>query len=259
MNSVPQIFDTKLRRRRRERAVREFDAFSFLATAARDEIGERLDAVNRPFGRAVWHGAVEQPAAGSVRWVRSDSAFGFVPNGGLVFEEERLPFGAQTLELFASAMALHAANDLPGALAQIRRCLKPEGLFIGAMLGGRTLHELRLALSEAEIEIDGGLSPRVAPFVDVRDAGALLQRAGFAQPVADVDTIVVRYETPLRLFGDLRGMAETNVLGERRRTFLKRSVLTRAGEIYEKKFAGPDGRVPATFDIVYLTGWAPGP
>jgi hypothetical protein len=127
------------------------------------------------------------------------------------------------------------------------------------MLGGRTLHELRLALAEAEVEVEGGLSPRVAPFVDVRDAGGLLQRAGFALPVADVDTVTVRYEHPLKLLADLRGMGETNVLHERRRTFLKRGVLARASEIYAKKFAGPDGRVPATFDIVYLTGWAPSP
>ncbi|MFM9864988.1 MAG: methyltransferase domain-containing protein [Micropepsaceae bacterium] len=258
MSGVPQIFDTRLRRRRRERAVRAFDAFSFLAAAARDEIGERLAAVNRTFERVVWHGAVTPPA-GPIGWVHSDSAFGFVPAGGLAFEEERLPFGAQTLDLFASAMTLHAVNDLPGALAQIRRCLKPGGLFMAAMPGGRTLHELRLALGEAEIETTGGLSPRVAPFADVRDTGALLQRAGFVQPVADADLSTVRYEHPLILLRDLRGMGEANALSERRRMFLRRGVLARACEIYVQKFAGADGRVPATFEVIYLTGWAPGP
>lgn len=256
MSGVPQIFDTKLRRRRRARAARDFDAFSFLVAAAGAEIGERLTAIDRPFRRAVWHGALAPPAVPALPWLRSDSAAALVPAGGVVFDEEGVPFGQRTLDLFASVLTLHAANDLPGALTQIRRCLKGGGSFLGALFGGQTLHELRSALAEAEIEITGGLSPRVAPFADVRDAGGLLQRAGFAEPVADVDTIVVRYEHPLKLFADLRGMGETNVLSERRRTFLRRGVLARACDIYAMKFAGPDGRVPATFDIVYLTGWA---
>jgi SAM-dependent methyltransferase len=259
MSGVPQIFDTRLRRLRRERAARGFDAFSFLATAACEEIGERLTAIQRPFARAVWYGAGAPRAIHSASWLFGESAVGFVAPGGIVFDEEVVPFGPQTVDCYISVLALHAANDLPGALAQIRRALRPDGLFLAAMLGGQTLHELRLALAEAEVEIDGGLSPRVAPFVDVRDAGALLQRAGFALPVADVDTLTVRYEHPLKLLTDLRGMGETNVLKERRRAFLKRTVLARASEIYARKFAGPDGRVPATFDIVYLTGWVPSP
>lgn len=255
MSDVPQIFDTKLRRLRRERAARGFDAFSFLARAACEEIGERLAAIDRPLARPVWYGA----GAPGGCWIFGDNAPGFVAPGGLVFDEEAVPFGAQTLDGYVSVLTLHSANDLPGALAQIRHALRPGGLFLAAMLGGRTLHELRLALAEAEVEIEGGLSPRVAPFVDVRDAGGLLQRAGFALPVADVDTLTVRYEHPLKLLADLRGMGETNVLHERRRTFLKRGVLARASEIYGEKFTGPDGRVPATFDVVYLTGRAPGP
>ncbi len=252
MSGVPQIFDTKLRRLRRERAARGFDAFSFLAAAAREEIVERLAAIHRPFAHTVWYGA----GAPGGRWLSGDNALGFVAPGGLVFDEEAVPFGAQTLDGYVSVLTLHAANDLPGALAQIRRTLRPNGLFLAAMLGGQTLHELRLALAEAEVEVEGGLSPRVSPFVDVRDAGALLQRAGFALPVADVDTLTVRYEHPLKLLADLRGMGETNVLNERRRTFLKRRVLARASEVYAETFGGSDGRVPATFDVVYLTGWA---
>jgi NADH dehydrogenase [ubiquinone] 1 alpha subcomplex assembly factor 5 len=255
MSGVPQIFDTKLRRRRRERAVRAFDAFSFLAAAAREEIGERLFAFNPPVSVGVWYGAVPPPE-GQV-WVHADSAAGFVSRGGVVFDEEKLALGPTTLDVYASLLTLHAVNDLPGALAQIRRSLKPGGLFLAAMFGGRTLQELRSVLSEAEVEIEGGLSPRVAPFADVRDAGALLQRAGFGLPVADVETVTVHYETPLKLLTDLRGMGETNVLSERRRAFLKRSVLARAFELYVEKFAGADGRVPATFDVLYLTGWAP--
>ena len=259
MSGVPQIFDTNLRRLRRGRAASGFGAFSFLAAAARDEIGERLAVVPQSFDRAVWFGAVAPPPIKSLSWILGDSAAEFVAPGGIVFDEDAVPFGAQSLDCYVSILTLHALNDLPGALAQIRRCLKPNGFFTAALLGGGTLHELRLALAEAEIELEGGLSPRVAPFVDVRDGGALLQRAGFALPVADVDTLTVRYEHPIKLLKDLRGMGETNILTERRRTFLKRSVLVRAAEIYTKKFAGPDGRVPATFDIVYLTGWAPGP
>lgn len=259
MSGVPQIFDTRLRRLRRGRAAPGFGAFSFLAAAARDEIGQRLAVVQQTFARAVWYGAVAPPALEKLAWLSGDSAPGFVAPGGVVFDEDAVPFGARSLDCYTSVLTLHALNDLPGALAQIQRCLRPNGLFLAALLGGNTLHELRLSLVEAEIELEGGLSPRVAPFIDVRDAGALLQRAGFALPVADVDTLTVRYEHPLKLLLDLRGMGETNVLEERRRAFLKRSVLTRATEIYAKKFAGPDGRVPATFDIVFLTGWAPGP
>jgi SAM-dependent methyltransferase len=257
MSDVPTIFDEALRRRRRQRAARGFGSFSFLAEAAAGEIGERLSAIDREFGQAVWYGAAAPPALPRVRWRHGDAEPSFVPSGGVVFEERHLPFAAGSLDLYASVLTLHAVNDLPGTLAQIRRALKGDGLFIAALFGGQTLQELRVALAEAEIEVDGGLSPRVSPFVDVRDAGALLQRAGFALPVADVDTISVRYEHPLKLIADLKGMGETNVLSERRRTFLKRRVLMRAAEIYLEKFDGDDGRVAATFDIVYLAGWAP--
>lgn len=257
MSDVPTVFDESLRRRRRQRAASGFGAFSFLADSAATELGERLSAIDRDFHQAVWYGAAPAPSLPRVSWRHGDAAAAFVPAGGVVYEEQRLPFAAEALDLYASALTLHAVNDLPGALAQIRRALKADGLFVAALFGGQTLHELRLSLAEAEIEIDGGLSPRVSPFIDVRDAGALLQRAGFALPVADVDTISVRYEHPLKLIGDLRGMGETNVLSERRRVFLKRRVLMRASEIYLEKFGGSDGRIAATFDIVYLTGWAP--
>ena len=258
MSGVPQIFDAKLRRLRRARAARGFDAFSFLFQAARDEIGERLALIERPFARAVWHGPVAPPAIVSTSWIVAGSVTGSA-GPQIAFDEEAVPFGHGTLDLYVSVLGLHAVNDLPGALTQIRRSLKDGGLFLAAMLGGQTLHELRLALAEAEIAIAGGLSPRVAPFADVSDAGALLQRAGFVLSVADVDTLTVRYEHPLKLLADLRGMGETNVLSDRRRVFLKRAVLARAYEIYAERFVSADGRVPATFDIVYLTGWAPKP
>jgi SAM-dependent methyltransferase len=256
MSDVPQIFDARLRRLRRARAARTFKDFAFLAETVAGEIGDRLAAMPRSFPRAVWCGAVEPPPVKDTAWLRGDCVAHFAPRG-LVFEEERLPFGDATFDLYASAMTLHAVNDLPGALSQIRRALKPDSPFMAALFGGRTLQELRACLAEAEIEIDGGLSPRVSPFVDVRDAGALLQRAGFAQPVADIDVVEARYEHPLKLLADLRGMAETSVLNERRRRFLKRGVLARACELYVDKFRDGDGRVKATFEILYLTAWSP--
>jgi SAM-dependent methyltransferase len=156
-------------------------------------------------------------------------------------------------------LALQTINDLPGALVQIRRALKPDGLFLAALLGGATLSELRESFAAAELEIEGGVSPRVAPFVDVRDMGSLLQRAGFALPVTDLDRVTVRYATPFALVEDLRRMGATNPLAERRRTPTRRATAMRMAEIYVERFADPDGRVRATFDIVWVSGWAPDP
>lgn len=175
----------------------------------------------------------------------------------LVVDEERLPFAPASLDLLVSTLALHWTNDLVGALIQIRRALRPDGLFIGAMLGGATLTELRQSLLEAEAEISGGAGLRVSPFADAFDAAGLLQRAGFALPVADVDRVRVRYASPLALLADLRAMGETNILLERPRKPLSRRVLVRAMELYLARFAEADGRVPATFEIITVTGWAP--
>jgi hypothetical protein len=154
-------------------------------------------------------------------------------------------------------MSLQWANDLPGVLVQIRRALAPDGLFLAALVGGQSLTELRTALTAAEAELTGGASPRVAPFVDVRDLGGLLQRAGFALPVTDVEPVIVRYSSMFALMRDLRGMGATNALCERSRVPLRRAVLLRAAEIYSERFSDPDGRLRATFDIVWLSGWAP--
>ncbi|MDB5492929.1 MAG: SAM-dependent methyltransferase [Phenylobacterium sp.] len=172
-------------------------------------------------------------------------------------DEEQLPFAAASLDLVVSTLGLHWTNDVVGALIQIRLALKPDGLFIGALLGGATLRELRQSLVAAEAEILGGAGSRVSPFADVSDAASLLQRAGFALPVADVDRVSVSYEHPLRLLADLRQMGETSVLAERHPKPLTRALLARASEIYAERFADPDGRVPATFEIITLTGWAP--
>jgi SAM-dependent methyltransferase len=177
--------------------------------------------------------------------------------GALLGDEEALPFGPERFDLIVSCLALQGVNDLPGGLIQARRSLRPDGLFIGCLLGGNTLTELRQSFAAAESEIEGGVSPRVAPFADVRDLGGLLQRAGFALPVADNDSVTVRYATPFALMADLRAMGLTNNLVDRRRTPLRRATLLRMAAVYAERFADPDGRVRATFDLVWLSGWAP--
>jgi SAM-dependent methyltransferase len=180
-----------------------------------------------------------------------------VPALSIVADEEALPFASGSFELIVSALSLQWANDLPGVLVQIRRALAPDGLFLAALIGGQTLIELRTAFTAAEAELTGGASPRVAPFADVRDLGGLLQRAGFALPVTDVEPILVRYASMFALLRDLRAMGATNALTERSRVPLRRAVFTRAAEIYADRFSDSDGRVRATFEIVWLSGWAP--
>ncbi len=182
-----------------------------------------------------------------------------LPDEGVavVADEEALPFADASLDLVVSALALQYVNDLPGALIQVRRALKPDGLFLAAMLGGDTLTELRQSFAEAEADVEGGVSPHVAPFADVRDMGALLQRAGFALPVTDVERLTVRYSSPFTLMAELRRMGATNVLTERRRKPLKRATLARMAEIYAQRFSDCDGKVRATFEVIWLSGWAP--
>jgi SAM-dependent methyltransferase len=172
-------------------------------------------------------------------------------------ESEGLSLSPETFDLAVSALALQFVNDLPGVLAQIRRALKPDGLLLAAMIGGDTLTELRQAFAAAEAELEGGVSPRVAPFADLRDIGALLQRAGFALPVTDVDRIVVRYDSAFALMQDLRRMGATNVLAERRHTPTRRATMLRMAQLYGERFADPNGRIRATFEVIWLSGWAP--
>jgi SAM-dependent methyltransferase len=270
MPESPLIFDRALIRRRRRRAS-ALGAATFLLDRAAAELGDRLAAVLRRFEIAVDLGtpgtAVREVLAplgsiGTIVSVGADDAAaegaGAEPNV-VVADEEVLPFRDDSLDLVVSALALQFVNDLPGTLIQIRRALKPDGLFVAALIGGETLTELRQAFAAAESEIEGGASPRVAPFADVRELGALLQRAGFALPVADVDRLCVRYDSAFALMHDLRRMAATNALLERRRAPLRRATLIRMAEIYKERFADPDGRLRATFDIVWLSGWAPHP
>ncbi|MDX5361335.1 MAG: methyltransferase domain-containing protein [Alphaproteobacteria bacterium] len=254
--TTPQIFDRALRRRRLVRAARQRGEPPFLAVEAAQRLAERLTEVRRDFARTVEIAAVPGVLpAGPGRIVLSPAQASAAADA--VTDAEILPLSEGSADLIVSVLDLHAVNDLPGALVQMRRALRPDGLLLAAMFGGETLTELRQALMQAESEALGGVSPRVFPFVDVRDAGALLQRAGFALPVADAERITVRYANPLRLFADLRDMGETNILRDRLRRPMPRRMLARALEIYAERFGDADGRVRATFDIVTLTGWAP--
>lgn len=268
MNTVPEgmdVFDRALHRRHRARAASGFDAHDFLFREVAERLADRLMDVDRTFARALvvgGRGGLPPELVGPGRKVESritmDLAPAFAaPGPGLVGDEEFLPIAEASVDLVFSVLSLHWVNDLPGALVQLRRALKPDGLLLVAILGGDTLFELRQSLMDAELEIENGVSPRVSPFADIRDAGALLQRAGFALPVTDSDTITVSYGTPFRLLQDLRGMGEQNVVHQRRHTFLRRETLMRAMALYGEKFAGPDGRVPATFQVIQMTGWTP--
>ncbi len=270
MSTVPEgmdVFDRRLHRQHRARAAADFGAHDFLFQEVAERLSDRLMDVDRTFAQALvvgGRGGLPPELVGAGRKVESavtmDLAPAFAaPGPALVGDEEFLPIAEASVDLVFSVLSLHWVNDLPGALVQMRRALKPDGLLLVAILGGDTLFELRQSLMEAEMEVENGVSPRVSPFADVRDAGALLQRAGFALPVTDSDTITVSYGNPFRLLQDLRGMGEQNVVHQRRHTFLRRETLMRAMALYGEKFAGPDGRVPATFQIIQMTGWTPDP
>jgi len=258
-----RIFDRGLQRRKLARACVK-DPADFLLKHAVQELTERLATIKRDFLSCL-----------DVGTPGSELALCFAAEGRTVIrlaplmekepapflnvigDEEALPFVPQTFDLAISALALQSVNDLPGALLQIRHVLKPDGLLLACLCGGRTLHELRTSFAVAETEISGGISPRVAPFADVRDMGGLLQRAGFALPVADIEPLNVRYDHLFALMADLRAMGATNTLIERARTPLRRKVLLRAAEVYAERFSDPDRRVRATFELLFISGWGP--
>ena len=263
--NASRLFDRPLILRRRRRAAR-MGTPTFLTERVADDMADRLAATLRRFDCAVDLGtpddAVRRALAGHPRvgrLVAVDALASAATTDGLTVmaDAELLPFADGALDLVVSGLALQAVDDLPGTFAQIRRALKPDGLFLAALVGGASLTELRQSFALAETECEGGLSPRVAPFADVRDIGALLQRAGFALPVTDVDRFTVRYDSPIGLMHELRRLGATNPLAERRRTPLRRTTLMRAIEIYGERFSDPDGRVRATVEIIWLSGWAP--
>jgi SAM-dependent methyltransferase len=263
--NAPLVFDRFLLRTRRRRAG-PLGPATFLLDRVAAELSERLSAVLRRFELALDLGTPTEAiaralaASGAVgAVVRADALAPEANAQGLhvAADEEALPFRDASFDLVVSGLALQFVNDLPGTLAQVRRALKPDGLFLAALAGGDTLTELRQSFAAAEAEVEGGLSPRVAPFADLRDMGALLQRAGFALPVTDVERITVRYGSAFALMQDLRRMGATNALIDRRRVPLQRATLMRMAEVYAARFGDPDERIRATFEIVWLSGWAP--
>ena len=263
-----RVFDRQLLRMHRDRAAPRVNDHDFLFREVAERLTERLDDVKRRFSSALdlgchsghvkralqGHGSIDSLVQCDLSPRMAALANAAAP--ALVADEEALPFGDSSFDLVISSLSLHWVNDLPGALAQIRRALKPDGLFLAALFGGQTLRELRDAFTEAELA-EGGASARVAPFADIRDAGGLLQRAGFALPVADTETIVATYADAFGLIADLRGMGETNVGLLRPRVFTPRTVLARMVRTYAERYSDADARIPATFQVIYLTAWAP--
>ena len=264
-------FDRALLRQRRDRAASDYSHHDFLVREATDRLLDRLDDIKRPLGVAINLGCHTGFASDTIQarpdtrfLVQCDLSSAMMKKANfssaalsVCADEEILPFADGSFDLIFSVLSLHSINDLPGTLVQANRCLRPDGVFLATMFSGQTLSELKEVLMLAESETTGGAAPRVSPFADVRDLGNLLQRAGFALPVADSEIITVRYEDPLKLLTDLRGMAESNILNNRSRTPLRRDTLARFADIYQERYGGDDGRVPATFEIVTLTAWRP--
>ncbi len=269
INSSINVFDRSAVRRHRDRAADDFHMYDFIFREAGSQLVARLDEIKRKFPLVLSMGAGGDGQAQLLR--RHDSVGSLVMSDlsermagrekglSVSADEEFLPFGEDCFDMIISNLCLHWVNDLPGALIQIRRALKADGLFMATLLGGSTLNEMRQALAEAEISEEGGLSPRVSPFPDVRAAGDLLPRAGFALPVADVDTITVSYSDPLKLMRDLRGMGESNALNERRKNFTPKKTMLAASNRYRQLFGDSEGRIPATFQVITLTAWKPHP
>ena len=275
--TVTRLFDQQLIRQHRQRASRDYADFAFLKDAAAARLADRLELIRRDFnlcldlgahdGRLAQHFAQHfaQDSAGSVKighMIQADPAveFAFAAANygpGIVHALDQLPYKAESFDAVFSCLSLHWVDDLPGLMMQARRLLKPDGLLLMSLLGGNSLIELRQVLAEAEQDITGGLSPRCAPMADIRDIGGLLGRAGLALPVADSDRLTVHYPHMFKLMADLRGMGEQNALLARLKTPTKRDVFYRAAEIYQQRFGQADGQIPASFEIVTVTGWAP--
>ena len=267
MDDRHNIFDQDLLHRRRARIAAGIGDHDFLLQRLADDLAERLSLICRSFPHCLnlgaHHGGLSRTLRaldqiGLIIDMEAVAALATQCDGPCVLADAAfLPFAHGTLDLIVSGLSLQFVNDLPGALVQIRQALKPDGLFLAGLIGGQTLFELRDAFMSAEAELEGGASPRVAPFADLRDLGGLLQRAGFAQPVVDSECVEVSYPTPFALMHELRAMGAGNVLNARHRRPLRRATLMRAAEIYMERYALPGGRIRATFEIVNLMGWSP--
>ncbi len=263
-----EIFDRKTVFRNRQRAAVNIENYNFLFDWALGNIHERLEIIKRDFPEALLIGARQSPA--QIENIKSAKNIATIttmdiapallekqPKPTIIADEEFLPLAPQSLDMVISNLGLHSVNDVPGALIQIKRSLKPDGLFIAAMFGGDTLTELRQCLSQAEMSVRGGISPRVYPFADKQQMGNVMQRAGLALPVIDSDIVTVTYENIFKLMADLRGMGESNSIIARDKTTLSKSVMMEAARLYQEQFSDPDGRIRATFEIIFLLGWAP--
>ncbi|WP_203295058.1 methyltransferase domain-containing protein [Maricaulis parjimensis] len=267
----PRLFDRQLLARRRNRAAPKLADYNFLVRRAFDDMCDRVDSITRDFDRAAILGGGPgltdelgtHPAAAKIGWLTQSDLAGDVAarldRPSVCLDEEALPFAEESLDLVLAPWGLHWTNDLPGVLVQINHALKPDGFFAAALLGGSTLTELRQCLMTAESELTGGASARVSPYAGTFDMAALLQRAGFAMPVADIDRVTVRYDNAFALMADLRGMGETSVLADRPQKPASRALFVRTAELYAEKFADPNGRIRASFDIIHAAGWAPHP
>lgn len=262
--TTPRLFDRQLLRGRLKRTASDFAAANFLKVRAIEDCLDTLSAINRLFPVALDIGSRDgsfrrelamSPVAPKIGYlIEADIVAG---SAQVVMDEEALPFGDHSLDLVVSSLALHTVNDLPGALVQIGRALKPDGLFIASIFGGETLKELRSVLMEAELEVRGGAGARIAPFAESYDCVDLLRRAGFNMPVVDSDKVRVSYAHPLKLLQDLRAMGETNILYDRPRKGLSRAILERAFALYAERFPAEGGGITATFEIITLSGWTP--
>lgn len=258
-----RVFDRSQIARQRARNAASPASHNFLIDWTMNQLAERLTVVRRDFPVCIQIGArgmaLPADAFGIKTQIVTDNALPLLraKSNAVLCEEDFFPFGKNSFDLVVSSLNLHTVNDLPGALLQIRNSLKPNGLFVAGILGGETLYELRQCLSEAELEISGGITPRIAPFADKPQMGSLLQRAGFSLPVIDSDIVTVTYDSIFPLMRDLRLMGEGNAVAERQKSFTRRSLFLRAGELYAQKFADPDGRIRASFEVIFLLGWAP--
>lgn len=267
MSDSMSIFNRAVVRLHRDRAAAALAGCDFLLNAAGERLADRLDDIKRRFPMALdlgCHGGQLgrrlRGRGGIKTLVNCDLSLKMARLAApprLAADEEFMPFAEASFDLAMSCLSLHWVNDLPGVLVQARRILKPDGLFLASMLGGGTLGELRRVMTAAEVSVEGGLSPRISPFAEVKDAGDLLHRAGFILPVADAAAITVYYADPLKLMADLRAMGESNAVIERRKTLSRRATLIEAARLYREMFGDKDGRVPATFEIITLTAWTP--
>jgi NADH dehydrogenase [ubiquinone] 1 alpha subcomplex assembly factor 5 len=255
--SLVEIFDRPAIERHRARARSSGGGADFLFAEGAERLSERLDDIKRPFTRALDLGSRDPSISARLRAAGIETVVAGGDAGALAIDIEALPFAPDSFDLVISSLALHWVNDLPGTLLQLRHILKPDGLLLANMFAGETLEELRIALLEAESEVENGASPRVSPFADPSDLASLLQRAGFALPVVESDRIAVDYPDALKLMHDLRAMGETNASLHRHRHFTRRTTLLRAAAIYRARFGNDAGRIPASFELATLTAWAP--